>query len=92
MASIYNTSLAVDSTGHHIAYTGNSEPLLVRNIGLNTVYVGRVQLSGSDTVYQGYPIYPGESVSVPNALGTDTYCAGFNTDSGSSELRILGVN
>lgn len=94
MTSFYTQVVNVDSTGVHPVQTNNVEPIRVKNTGINTVYLGRIQQAGSDPVYlpTAYPLVPGESVVIANAVNADTYSAGVNTVDGTSTLIVLGVN
>lgn len=89
--------LIIDATGRHTIYNGDptARDLLVKNIGPNTVYVGRCDTNSSQAYIDtgiGYPIAPGESCVVPASLpADDRYLPGFNTESGTSEIRYIGA-
>jgi len=90
----YMNSVAVDATGYNIYNPGTTDPFRVKNVGENTVYVGHVRHDSTDPVNinASYPLAPGESVLVPgfdSASGGAIRTVGFNTASGTSNVRIL---
>jgi len=59
------------------------------------VWVGRCDTNSSQLyidIGSGYPIEPGESCAVPSSLPADNrYLPGFNTESGTSQIRYIGA-
>src|SRR5882757_9139687 len=86
---------AVDSSTPQIlpyldpAY-GNT--VLVRNVGLETVYFASIDTRASAAnrlVTAGYPLFPGDSVTFPASLEADFHQTGFNTLAGTSEITYV---
>jgi hypothetical protein len=85
--------VVVTSTGKNTYSSLLTGPFLVKNTGDGTVYVGRATRSNSDPVNlnTAFPLDPGQSVELPahDDADTSTYTWGFNTSSGTSQVRVL---
>lgn len=93
---LFTTGLDVDATSSNRYSSDTGAPFLVKNFGRNIVYVGRIPRNSPGTVFplSGYPLLPGEEVTVPaydTELAGSTYTVGFNTESGASVVRILDL-
>lgn len=68
-------------------------PYWVKNVGEATVYLGPVDPAAPTPVdvTDGYPLEPGEAIQMISDTGVGPEVLGFNTKSGNSEVRILGV-
>lgn len=91
---LFTAVVAVDSTGYNSYVADTTDPFLVKNVGANVVYVGRVSLSNTDpiNINNSWPLEPGETVLVPGydtPTGGASFTVGFNTASGTSQVRIL---
>lgn len=80
------------SAGVWCVSQANGFDVTIQNVGDVTVYIGSVDPTGSTGVstYSGFPLRPGETITVPNPAST-TYRVGFNTESGSAQLRLMQV-
>lgn len=70
----------------------NGFDVTIKNVGDVTVYIGSVNPEGETGVspYSGFPLLPGERITVPNPVSS-AHRVGFNTDSGTANLRIMQV-
>lgn len=95
MANLRAGAISVTSTGHHFISTGADEPVLVKNVGPETVYVGRAyrNVSSPIVIESSYPLVAGEAREFPaiaDNSNQDNYILGINTGAGTSEVRYIG--
>jgi hypothetical protein len=92
---VQTTVMNVDATSYNVYYGNTGSLFRVINLGEATIWIGAMPANSTGTVNiaAAYPIRPGETLdNIPGAIGTDREWAGFNTISGTSQLRILDSN
>lgn len=97
MADQISGQLTVDDTGVNYINPGVDTTLVIKNIGLATVFLGRRNGfspgSGPIDLNAAYPLSPDESITVAAAAANGSftnYLLAANTESGTSELRYIG--
>lgn len=87
-------SIGAGSSGQYYYNNPNPTPVLVKNVGDITAYIGGVDSTNGSSVVDpngGFPLLPGETREFPAQTNTN-YRLGFNTASGSTSLRVLGLS
>jgi hypothetical protein len=97
MSDQLSGQLTVDDSGVNYINTSFDATLVIKNIGLVTVFLGKRNGfspgSGPIDLNLAYPLSPGESITVAVAAANGSfsnYLLAANTESGTSELRYIG--